>query len=94
MFWLFVFLMLFMAWRTFVYFREGRAIAGLAASFGVLLFAGAIFVSFADTTNADRQMAEMAENAGSQRTDNSQPVISDYEPGLARDDGFTPESEL
>jgi hypothetical protein len=52
MIWLWLALMVFFAWRAFVYFNGGRAFAGIAAGAACLLFVGAIYVEFARSPRA------------------------------------------
>lgn len=53
MIWLFLFLAIFFAVRTFLYFSRGRLIAGILAGLACLLFLGAIYVDFARVTPAE-----------------------------------------
>lgn len=90
-FW-FLGLMLFMMWRAFVYFRAGRAIAGIAACFGALLFASFILVDYLRFAG-EHASSEGGQVAAAQTVAESapEPVIADYQAEVDADDGFAPE---
>lgn len=57
---LFLALLLFFAVRAVLYFRNGRAFAGIFASLACLLFLGGIYVDYAKSSNADAKVAASA----------------------------------
>jgi hypothetical protein len=60
MFFISVALFLFFAVRAFLYFRGGRAIAGVFASLACLLFFGGIYVDYARHTKVGAEVAQPA----------------------------------
>ena len=58
---LFLALLIFFAVRAVLYFRNGRAVAGIFASFACLLFTGGIYVDYAKSTGANAEVARSAD---------------------------------
>lgn len=96
MIWLWLFLLGFFAWRAFLYFRGGRVVAGGLASLAVLLFAGAITISFLpksergdkQQTAANTAVGDRADGGsnGGENAEPEQPVIGAYDPSAHRSD--------
>ena len=82
-----IFMVAFLGWRAFLYFRSGRAIAGGAACLGIGLFGMLLWVQYAKSVDEARgytraeaiARAESAKSPAEPEPASDEPVIGDFD---------------
>lgn len=88
---LFLFLMLFMAYRAFVYFQAGRSIAMTLSVIASLLFAGAIYVDYQSFDKNPEKSAALKERNDSDTGDSA--ALKKHKERISRQQGTDSEYE-